>query len=151
MMGDDEIEEGSPCNQENCAGRFELAPVVGCSCHISPPCSACTNAGFACDTCGHDTTVIKYPESYLPTMKQPVDRHDAWTHTKTSGPFNSTPFTDCCGTAAINTDRCPTCRAQIRYHDDGLAARRRWANGGCLMCGKPLPKERLGEAGTCTC
>lgn len=145
------IEEGTPCNQDGCSGSFKPSPVVGCSCHINPPCSACVNAGYTCDSCGYETAPQEAYEYHLPEKKVVPDRSDEYTHTITANDFNSTPFTACCGSAAIDTDRCPTCNAKIDYHDDGLAERRRWANGGCLMCGKPRPKKKLGEAGTCYC
>lgn len=150
-MDDDDIEDGSPCNQSDCGGTFEPTPAVNCSCHISPPCSACTGAGYTCDTCGYDTAPYEEPEPYIPPKREAVDRSDEWTHTRTANPYNSTPFTACCDTAAIGTNRCPSCNARIRYHDDGLSEVRRLAKGGCLMCFKPRPKERFGEPGTCVC
>lgn len=32
-------------------GRLEYAEVENCSCHINPPCSACTDAELRCDYC----------------------------------------------------------------------------------------------------
>jgi len=84
-------------------------------------------------------------------MDEARDRTKEVTFTRTANSFNSTPFTACCGTAALNTDRCPSCNAEILYHDDGLAEVLRRAKGGCLMCFKPLPKKELGEPGTCVC
>ena len=150
-MDYDEIEEGSPCTERGCSGAFMPSDVVGCSCHIAPPCSACTNAGYTCNLCGYDTAPYEEPERYIPPRREAVDRSKEVTYTRTDNPFNSTPFTACCSTAAINTDRCPLCNAQITYHDDGLAEVRRLAKGGCLMCFKPLPKKHLGEPGTCCC
>lgn len=150
-MDANDIEEGTACDQIGCNGKFEPTPPVNCSCHIHPPCSACTDAGYTCDTCGYDTAPYEEPEIYVPPKRQILDRSGEVTHTRTDNPFNSTPFTACCGTAAINTDRCPSCNAQITYHNDGLSEVRRLAKGGCLMCFKPLPKKHLGEPGTCCC
>jgi hypothetical protein len=49
-------DEGERCNRLNddgfaCDGEMELMPVSGCSCHISPPCSACVGNAPACTVC----------------------------------------------------------------------------------------------------
>lgn len=44
-------EEGAVCPKADCDGRLEYF-VENCSCHISPPCSACTASHMRCDTCG---------------------------------------------------------------------------------------------------
>lgn len=43
-------EEGSKCS-ENCDGIIELKKADNCSCHISPPCSGCTDAPLYCPIC----------------------------------------------------------------------------------------------------
>lgn len=43
--------EGANCPHEDCKGTLQLEEVTGCSCHISPPCDACVEAGFECDQC----------------------------------------------------------------------------------------------------
>ena len=64
----DEIgtEEGDTCNRveeqdedaprgyrpKPCQGVMHYADVEDCSCHISPPCSACVDNPLVCDTCG---------------------------------------------------------------------------------------------------
>lgn len=150
-MDYDHIEEGSDCCESGCDGTYMPSEVVNCSCHIAPPCSACTDAGYTCDKCGHDTAPYEEPEIYIPPKSHRVDRSDRVTHTRTDSPFNSTPFTACCSVAAIDTDRCPSCNAYIQHHNDGLSEARRLAKGGCLMCFKPRPKKHLGEPGTCCC
>lgn len=49
-------EEGEGCNRLNeddsaCDGTMEYRPVVGCSCHISPPCAACVENPLLCSVC----------------------------------------------------------------------------------------------------
>lgn len=49
--------EGETCNRidgtgARCAGTMELPEPENCSCHISPPCSACVDREFTCATCG---------------------------------------------------------------------------------------------------
>lgn len=48
------MEEGDYCPCEDCGGRLVSPPVEGCSCHISPPCSACVNNPLVCDSCGYE-------------------------------------------------------------------------------------------------
>lgn len=45
------IEEDDTCNRNGCKGTIILPPVVNCSCHINPPCSACTDNELQCDEC----------------------------------------------------------------------------------------------------
>lgn len=67
-------------------------------------------------------------------------------HTYTANPFNSTPFSTCCGAASMDHNgrpakECARCGEPMTHHDDGLAARRAEVGPyGCLMCGKPRNK-----------
>ena len=36
---------------DECNGIYENADVDGCSCHISPPCTACINSPLECSEC----------------------------------------------------------------------------------------------------
>lgn len=155
------LEEGQVCGRgDACPGILETAAVEGCSCHINPPCSACTEDWTFCPECGWEAENKIRDYVFEPAMDartrhdRRADRSDCYTRTHTAGPFNNTPFTDCCGTAAINCSRCPSCNAEITGHDDGLAARRREVGPNhCLMCGKRCLKrgEPLGTPGTCCC
>lgn len=46
---------GHSCNLNGCDGTIQcgvdVRPVDGCSCHISPPCSACVDDPMVCDKC----------------------------------------------------------------------------------------------------
>ncbi len=46
-----EIEEDAICPLD-CGGRLQYQREGGCSCHISPPCSSCTDALLTCNSCG---------------------------------------------------------------------------------------------------
>lgn len=146
-----DVDPGGPCPRPGCTGLLVEAKVENCSCHISPPCFACTSAGCSCPVCGFDSTPPRDEPDYeppAPLIRQ--DRSHQWTSTYTDNPFNSTPFTRCCGTAAIRVGRCPSCNAEIISHDDGLAARRREVGpGNCLMCGKRHGDPAI--AGNCHC
>lgn len=52
FTGKDYVEEGDPCGEVACPGTMVLGPVKGCTCFISPPCSACMEDHPACDKCG---------------------------------------------------------------------------------------------------
>lgn len=43
--------EGEVCNRLGCAGVINAKPVEGCSCHIRPPCNACTAPCNYCPIC----------------------------------------------------------------------------------------------------
>lgn len=44
--------DGEICGRNGCDGILKLEKVEGCSCHISPPCSACLSAKIFCPKCG---------------------------------------------------------------------------------------------------
>lgn len=48
----DFYEEGDKCPECE-QGELYFRRVEPCRCHISPPCSACTNAPLVCDNCEH--------------------------------------------------------------------------------------------------
>lgn len=45
-------EEGETCNRNGCTGTIKLPRPENCSCHIAPPCAACTEQQPECDKCG---------------------------------------------------------------------------------------------------
>jgi hypothetical protein len=47
-------DEGATCNRDGCDGEMALPQVENCSCHISPPCHACTTNRPRCFKCGAD-------------------------------------------------------------------------------------------------
>lgn len=44
-------EENSMCNRNGCNGKMQTQPIHNCSCHINPPCGACTDAKLSCSKC----------------------------------------------------------------------------------------------------
>lgn len=50
-----ELEEGDNC--PSCGGILEFSTVDNCSCHINPPCEACTNSYLRCLVCEWDETI----------------------------------------------------------------------------------------------
>lgn len=47
-------EETDHCPEKGCKGSFEYIRQRSCSCHISPPCSACVDAPLTCNECGFE-------------------------------------------------------------------------------------------------
>lgn len=74
-------EDGDKCPE--CSGILEYKLAGDCSCHISPPCKACTDATLACCECGYepDEPDHKYISSGYPglSIKQykpkPLDKN----------------------------------------------------------------------------
>ena len=57
-------EEGDICKEINCNGILKYNDVEICSCHISPPCDACTSNRLTCDECGWEDESPEYKEVY---------------------------------------------------------------------------------------
>jgi hypothetical protein len=64
------FEEGGKCPE--CEGSLYYPKVRGCSCHINPPCSACTDQRLQCDTCDWEESE---PE---PTPPPTQAERDGW-------------------------------------------------------------------------
>lgn len=45
------ITEGDICNRLGCCGVIATHPPENCSCHINPPCGACTGPSNFCPVC----------------------------------------------------------------------------------------------------
>lgn len=61
-------EESENCGRDGCDGIIETAEAINCSCHIHPPCSACTTPRNFCPVCGweekDDPLVVKEESTY---------------------------------------------------------------------------------------
>lgn len=44
-------DEGDPCGVDACTGTLQFELPEDCTCHISPPCSACVDSPLRCTTC----------------------------------------------------------------------------------------------------
>lgn len=68
--------EGETCNRDGCAGIIEERPAEDCSCHINPPCPACTAPRESCPECGWEATDDEVPfNGYL---VRPANPAGAW-------------------------------------------------------------------------
>lgn len=71
------IYEGDRCERDGCTGCIETHPVKNCSCHINPPCSACTAPRNYCPEC--DWQEADEPEPPAPVQTQADKDHwAAW-------------------------------------------------------------------------
>ena len=55
------FEEGDKCPECE-EGELYYPPVENCSCHINPPCSACTDRKLVCDKCGYEPEEPEYKD-----------------------------------------------------------------------------------------
>lgn len=55
-------EENDICPEPKCNGKLYYPPVENCSCHLNPPCSACTDNRIRCDKCGYEPEEPKYKD-----------------------------------------------------------------------------------------
>lgn len=76
--------EGTACNRDGCTGIIEEGPREGgCSCHINPPCSACTTPSNFCPVCDWqekddplvimEVTTIHVPTGFAERKKRVLD------------------------------------------------------------------------------
>jgi hypothetical protein len=60
-------EEGDRC-PECFKGTLYYPPVQNCTCHINPPCSACTDRQLECDKCGYQPEEPEYKDMMVTHM-----------------------------------------------------------------------------------
>lgn len=72
--------EGDTCGREGCKGTVKEHPVNNCSCHLNPPCGACTSPRGFCSDCGWEESEdpAPPPEPYKskpwePAPPRPLD------------------------------------------------------------------------------
>lgn len=72
-------EAGSVCNRNGCFGVIiEVERREGCSCHINPPCGACTEPREECPEC--DWRMVDEETTFNDFKVGPVKDDGAWTH-----------------------------------------------------------------------
>lgn len=60
-------EEGDRCPECH-SGYLYYPPVIGCACHINPPCFACVDNQLVCDKCGFEP---EEPERKIVALTSP--------------------------------------------------------------------------------
>ena len=75
------LEEGDKCNRNGCEGVLLLPKTENCSCHISPPCSACVDNCVVCPVCdwkySNEYIKEKFNGFVIDTNKK-TNVHEAW-------------------------------------------------------------------------
>jgi len=70
--------EGEVCCRGGCAGVIEVRPVENCCCHISPPCSSCTEPREFCAACGWEAKDDEQPFNDHLVRSSHKDPNGAW-------------------------------------------------------------------------
>ena len=72
-------EIGEVCGRDGCDGVIEEKPVENCSCHINPPCSACTTPAEFCPVCDWAAVDDEKPfNDFLVTYKPSSNNFKSW-------------------------------------------------------------------------
>lgn len=67
---DEDLSEGDRCPSAGCDGRMGFIPVTDCYCHISAPCSRCTDNPLVCLKCNWSLGDPTGPPSILDVCKK---------------------------------------------------------------------------------
>ncbi len=70
--------EGDLCRRDGCCGVIQERPVENCSCHINPPCGACTEPREYCPEC--DWRLVDEETTFNDFKVGPVKSDGSWTH-----------------------------------------------------------------------
>ena len=70
--------EGDTCNRAGCKGVIDTHPVEGCSCHISPPCNACTSQRNFCPVCGWEEIDDEVINDYVVNVNRETGVYKSW-------------------------------------------------------------------------
>lgn len=73
------IKEGELCNRDYCKGIVETHPVENCSCHLHPPCGACTSPRNFCPECGWEEKDDVIINDYVVNVDRKTNLHKMWT------------------------------------------------------------------------
>lgn len=81
------VEEGSVCGRNECKGIIAVHPVVNCSCHLNPPCSACTSPRNYCPVCDWEEVDDVVINDFVVNVDKKTGTYKMWTprlldHTK---------------------------------------------------------------------
>lgn len=71
--------EGDICNRRGCKGVIGTHPAENCSCHINPPCSACTAPRGFCPVCGWEECDDVVVNDFVVNVDRKTDTYRTWT------------------------------------------------------------------------
>lgn len=69
--------EGEICGRDGCDGRIEYTKPENCSCHTSPPCSACTSTYLHCPECDWEAEEQPFND-HIVTVNTKSHVYEAW-------------------------------------------------------------------------
>lgn len=70
--------EGETCQRKGCAGVVKEHAVENCSCHICPPCGACTSPRGYCEACGWEESEDQVINDYLVSVDKSTGVFRSW-------------------------------------------------------------------------
>ncbi|NIH18373.1 hypothetical protein [Morganella morganii] len=70
--------EGDICLRSGCKGMVKEHPIENCSCHISPPCGACTSPRCYCETCGWEESEDEVVNDYVVSLNKETGSYRSW-------------------------------------------------------------------------
>lgn len=71
--------EGDTCNRRGCKGVIDTHKAENCSCHIAPPCSACTAPRNYCPACGWEEVDDVVINDYVVNVDKNTGNYRVWT------------------------------------------------------------------------
>lgn len=70
--------EGDVCRRKGCKGIVKEHAVDGCSCHINPPCGACTSPRGFCEACGWEESEDQVINDYVVSVDKATGVYQSW-------------------------------------------------------------------------
>ncbi|NWE68985.1 hypothetical protein HX857_09730 [Pseudomonas gingeri] len=70
--------EGDTCLRNGCKGVIQMREAENCSCHISPPCSACTAPRHFCDACEWDEADDEIINDFTVNVDKSTGNYRSW-------------------------------------------------------------------------
>lgn len=70
--------EGEMCSRKGCKGIVKEHPVENCSCHIAPPCGACTSPRGFCEACGWEESEDLIVNDYVVSIDKSTGVCRSW-------------------------------------------------------------------------
>lgn len=70
--------EGDVCRRKGCKGVIQMRKAENCSCHISPPCSACTAPRHFCDACEWDEADDEVINDFIVNVDKTTGNYRSW-------------------------------------------------------------------------
>lgn len=77
-MADIGYAEGETCNRNGCNGTIDIHPAENCSCHISPPCGACTSPRAFCQECYWEESEEHVINDYVVQVDRETGVYKSW-------------------------------------------------------------------------